>query len=263
MAIDEETLKAFSGVYDIEQPSYDRVITLDHMKEPVPNPLLDKDDVCAVVQINARGGEGPYAVAAGHGAAIRDALFDGLTPGVDYTKLTSEQAFDDEAARRIIDDYRERGWDAGEFWIDDARLVVAAAPGYGTAQDDFDLLNDWAAGDVYEIREYRRHEWRDEHGATMSTWDQTGYRAHDPAAWQAYWRTHGYEPVGLDETQASAKAVELSRRASAILERERLDLHEGSAAPIEMRRWGEEVCFAADAPHGSQCLVWIDVEDTD
>lgn len=102
MAIDEETLKAFSGVYDIEQPSYDRVITLDHMKEPVPNPLLDKDDVCAVVQINARGGEGPYAVA-------------------------------------------------------------------------FDLLNDWAAGDVYEIREYRRHEWRDEHGATMSTWDQTGY----------------------------------------------------------------------------------------
>ncbi|PAU67150.1 hypothetical protein B1400_1713 [Bifidobacterium italicum] len=175
MAIDEETLKAFSGVYDIEQPSYDRVITLDHMKEPVPNPLLDKDDVCAVVQINARGGEGPYAVAAGHGAAIRDALFDGLTPGVNYTKLTSEQAFDDEAARRIMDDYRERGWDAGEFWIDDARLVVAAAPGYGTAQDDFDLLNDWAAGDVYEIREYRRHEWRDEHGATMSTWDQTGY----------------------------------------------------------------------------------------
>lgn len=94
--------------------------------------------------------------------------------------------------------------------------------------------------------------------------DPTGTgRAHDPAAWQAYWRTHGYEPVGLDETQASAKAVELSRRASAILERERLDLHEGSAAPIEMRRWGEEVCFAADAPHGSQCLVWIDVEDTD
>ncbi len=173
MAIDEETLKAFSGVYDIAQPSPDRVVTLDHMREGTRNPLLDRDDVCAVVQINARGGEGPYAVSSEQGAAIRDTLFDGITPGVDYTRLTGEQAFDDEAARRIMDDYRNQGWDAGEFWIDDARLVIATAPGYGTAAADFELLNDWAAGDVYEIREYRRHEWHDDHGATMSTWDQT------------------------------------------------------------------------------------------
>ncbi|THG24049.1 hypothetical protein E5991_09345 [Bifidobacterium pseudolongum] len=175
MAIDEETLKAFSGVYDIAQPSPDRVVTLDHMREGTRNPLLDRDDVCAVVQINARGGEGPYAVSSEQGAAIRDTLFDGITPGVDYTRLTGEQAFDDEAARRIVDDYRERGWDTGEFWIDDARLVIAAAPGYGTAAGDFELLNDWAAGDVYEIREYHRHEWHDDRGSTMSTWDQTDY----------------------------------------------------------------------------------------
>ncbi len=142
MAIDEETLKAFRGVYDIAQPSDDRVVTLDHMREGTRNPLLDRDDVCAVVQVNARSGEGPYAVSAEQGAAIRDALFDGIAPGVDYTRLTSEQAFDDEAARRIMDDYRTQGWDAGEFWIDDACLVIAAAAGYGTAFDQNDETED-------------------------------------------------------------------------------------------------------------------------
>lgn len=199
MAIDEETLKAFSGVYDIAQTSSDRVVTLDHMQETTANPLLDKDDVCAVTQINARGGEGPYAVSAGHGAAIRDSLFDGLTPGVDYSNLTSEQAFDDEAARRIMDDYRNQGWDTGEFWIDDARLVIATAPGYGTAAGDFELLNDWAAGDVYEIREYHRHEWHDDRGATMSTWDQTDYLG---GGWD--WSTAFDQPNSEDETPTCA-----------------------------------------------------------
>ncbi len=87
-------------------------------------------------------------------------------------------------------------------------------------------------------------------------------RAHDLAAWEEYWDTHGYAPVGLDDSQASDKAVELSRKASMLLERERLGL-QGAHAPIEMRRWGEEVCVAADAPNGSQCPIWLDVESTD
>lgn len=37
MAIDEETLKAFRGAYDIAQPSDDRVVTLDHMQEATPS----------------------------------------------------------------------------------------------------------------------------------------------------------------------------------------------------------------------------------
>lgn len=87
-------------------------------------------------------------------------------------------------------------------------------------------------------------------------------RAHDLTAWEEYWAKHGYTPVGLDESQASDKAVELSHRASMLLERERLGL-QGSHAPIEMRRWGEEVCVTADAPNGSQCLIWLDVAGTD
>lgn len=39
-------------------------------------------------------------------------------------------------------------------------------------------------------------------------------RAHDLTAWEEYWDTHGYTPVGLDESQASGKAVELSHKAS-------------------------------------------------
>ncbi len=38
---------------------------------------------------------------------------------------------------------------------------------------------------------------------------------------------------------------------------------QGAHAPIEMRRWGEEVCITADAPNGSQCVIWLDVESTD
>lgn len=87
-------------------------------------------------------------------------------------------------------------------------------------------------------------------------------RAHDLTAWEEYWDTHGYTPVGLDESQASGKAVELSHKASKILEREQLGM-QGAHAPIEMRRWGEEVCITADAPNGSQCVIWLDVESTD
>lgn len=98
---------------------------------------------------------------------------------LDLESIQEHNGTDRAVAYAIARHFTRMGWHAICTLIDPDRsswhecVIAVEDPGYGTPEMLRDEINTWASGEIYQFTAQRRHEWADNDGYTLVTWDDT------------------------------------------------------------------------------------------